>query len=348
MIASQQHAARVGELVVQRRTFVRATVVRAQCPTSARPGDAAIVLPDGSIEGFIGGQCAEESVRAAALDALESGESTLLRILPADAEAFPDTPGAITVVNPCLSGGAIEVFLEPNVPAARIAVVGNTPDRRRAGPLRCQPRVRDGVDRRLVGRRWRNGCVDRESRPGRGGDHSCGPRRRRELHRSGGERRARCRRGRVPRLERRRTPSREEPGRCSTSAPGPPRRSLCRSSPRSFVPCASTGSSLRRRSDAPDRPATAIDPVCGMTVTIVDETAHLAHDGADYWFCNPGCRLRYAEELGVGLNDVHDRTRAGRRKFQPARATEATARVSWADTARRIARSRCAPATSTN
>ena len=59
MITSQQHAARVGELVVQRRTFVRATVVRAQCPTSARPGDAAIVLPDGAIEGFIGGQCAE-------------------------------------------------------------------------------------------------------------------------------------------------------------------------------------------------------------------------------------------------------------------------------------------------
>ncbi|HUV17190.1 MAG TPA: hypothetical protein VMW33_01800, partial [Ilumatobacteraceae bacterium] len=48
------------------------------------------------------------------------------------------------------------------------------------------------------------------------------------------------------------------------------------------------------------RPDTAIDPVCGMTVTIGDDTAHLHHDGIDHWFCNPGCRTRYAEELGVG------------------------------------------------
>jgi xanthine dehydrogenase accessory factor len=48
------------------------------------------------------------------------------------------------------------------------------------------------------------------------------------------------------------------------------------------------------------RPDTAIDPVCGMTVTIGNDTAHLHHDGTDYWFCNPGCRTRYAEELGVG------------------------------------------------
>ena len=127
MSTAQQHARRVSELIVQRRRFVEATVVRAQCPTSARPGDAAIVLPDGSIEGFVGGQCAEESVRVTALDVLEHGEATLLRILPDGSEGFPEAPGAITVVNPCLSGGAIEVFLEAKVPAARIVVVGATP-----------------------------------------------------------------------------------------------------------------------------------------------------------------------------------------------------------------------------
>ncbi len=36
-----------------------------------------------------------------------------------------------------------------------------------------------------------------------------------------------------------------------------------------------------------------------MTVTIVDDTPHLHHDDEDYWFCNPGCRTRYAEELGA-------------------------------------------------
>ena len=33
----------------------------------------------------------------------------------------------MTVENPCLSGGAIEIFLEPVVPAPRVLVVGDTP-----------------------------------------------------------------------------------------------------------------------------------------------------------------------------------------------------------------------------
>ena len=60
---------RAAELRSERVPFVHATVVRAQAPTSARPGDDAVVLADGAIEGFVGGQCAQESVRAAALDA---------------------------------------------------------------------------------------------------------------------------------------------------------------------------------------------------------------------------------------------------------------------------------------
>jgi xanthine dehydrogenase accessory factor len=37
-------------------------------------------------------------------------------------------------------------------------------------------------------------------------------------------------------------------------------------------------------------PTTAIDPVCGMTVTIGPDTAHAVVDGIDHWFCMPGCR----------------------------------------------------------
>ena len=72
--------------------FVHATVVRAQSPTSARAGDDAIILADGTIEGFVGGQCAEESVRVAALDVLNDGEPLLLRMLPAGDEEFPELP----------------------------------------------------------------------------------------------------------------------------------------------------------------------------------------------------------------------------------------------------------------
>ena len=69
--------------------FVQATVVRAQEPTSAHAGDRAIVLADGSIEGFVGGQCAAGSVRTAALGALETGESVLLRVLPDSDDVVP-------------------------------------------------------------------------------------------------------------------------------------------------------------------------------------------------------------------------------------------------------------------
>ncbi len=118
---------RMDVLRTARTPFVRATVVRAQQPSSAHPGDAAIVHADGSIEGFVGGQCAEGSVRTAALQALRLGETVLLRVLPSGDSPFPEAPGAHVVVNPCLSGGALEIFLEPLLPPARITVVGRGP-----------------------------------------------------------------------------------------------------------------------------------------------------------------------------------------------------------------------------
>jgi xanthine dehydrogenase accessory factor len=117
---------RADELRAARTPYVVATVVRAQRPTSVRSGDAALVLGDGSIEGFVGGTCAEQSVRLHALRALETGEALLLRILPGDDDA-PASEGAVTVQNPCLSGGSLEIFLEPVLVAPRVLVVGETP-----------------------------------------------------------------------------------------------------------------------------------------------------------------------------------------------------------------------------
>jgi xanthine dehydrogenase accessory factor len=42
------------------------------------------------------------------------------------------------------------------------------------------------------------------------------------------------------------------------------------------------------QADSP--PRRAIDPVCGMTVLVDDDTAHAVVDGQDYWFCRVGCR----------------------------------------------------------
>lgn len=118
---------RMGVLDAAGRPYVHATVVRAQAPTSTWPGATALILADGTMEGFVGGQCAESSVRAMALEVLDSGEAVLLRILPEGDDAFPETAGARTVVNPCLSGGAIELFLAPHLPPRRLVVVGHTP-----------------------------------------------------------------------------------------------------------------------------------------------------------------------------------------------------------------------------
>jgi len=132
---SARTSRRAQELAAQNLSFVVATVVRAQRPTSAKAGNVALVLADGTVEGFVGGVCAEHSVRAYSLLAIETDEAVLLRILPFSAEDQAKAPideisvvdGAVTVQNPCLSGGAIEVFLEPVLPAPRVLVVGETP-----------------------------------------------------------------------------------------------------------------------------------------------------------------------------------------------------------------------------
>jgi xanthine dehydrogenase accessory factor len=38
------------------------------------------------------------------------------------------------------------------------------------------------------------------------------------------------------------------------------------------------------------RPLQAVDPVCGMTVTVGPDTPHGVVDGTEYWFCTSGCR----------------------------------------------------------
>jgi xanthine dehydrogenase accessory factor len=104
--------------------YVSVVVVRCATPTSARPGDRAIVRPDGTIEGFVGGSCADTTVRLHALRVLETGEPMLLKITPGEAG---DEEGAVIVTNPCLSGGALELFLEPHIPPPRVAVAGDSP-----------------------------------------------------------------------------------------------------------------------------------------------------------------------------------------------------------------------------
>src|SRR3954465_5431358 len=116
-------AQQMTQLLAERRPVVTATVVRAMSPTSVRPGDSALVLAEGTIDGFVGGVCAQASVRLHAARVLETGEAGLPRLIPGTgpAEGGPATgEGVVVAHNPCLSGGSLEIFLEPVLPAQRI------------------------------------------------------------------------------------------------------------------------------------------------------------------------------------------------------------------------------------
>ncbi|BCB91488.1 XdhC family protein [Phytohabitans suffuscus] len=118
---------RASDLRAQREPFVLATVVRAQRPTSAKAGDAALILADGTLDGFVGGTCAADTVRSQSLRLLASGESTLLRISPSPSVSAPVEEGSVTVANPCLSGGALDIFLEAMIPPPLVHVLGDAP-----------------------------------------------------------------------------------------------------------------------------------------------------------------------------------------------------------------------------
>ena len=143
---------RASELRARRTPFVVATVVRVQRPASAKPGDSALLLPDGAIEGFVGGTCSETTVRAQGLRQLAAGQSTLLRITPGEPGA-PDAPGTtagpegiVTVPNPCLSGGTLDIFLEVVRPPVLVQVFGETPVARSLAALGREA----GWDMRLI------------------------------------------------------------------------------------------------------------------------------------------------------------------------------------------------------
>src|SRR5262245_39037348 len=118
---------RAAELEGAGQTFAVATVVAVRRPTSARPGAAGIVHPDGTIEGWVGGSCAQPVVVREALRAMTDGQPRLLR-LSKDAPAEGRRgDGIVELVMTCHSGGTLEIYVEPHLPAPILWVAGTTP-----------------------------------------------------------------------------------------------------------------------------------------------------------------------------------------------------------------------------
>lgn len=112
------------ELVAHGESFVTATVVRALPPTSGKPGDKAIIHPDGRISGWIGGGCAQPVVVKEALKAHADGRPRLVRISPS--ESNPEE-GIVDYTMTCHSGGALDIYLEPVKPKPQIMILGRSP-----------------------------------------------------------------------------------------------------------------------------------------------------------------------------------------------------------------------------
>ncbi|MEA2187018.1 MAG: xanthine dehydrogenase accessory factor [Solirubrobacteraceae bacterium] len=303
-------ARRAEELAAQGAAFVTATVVRAQRPTSARAGNVALVLSDGSIDGFVGGVCAEHSVRLYALKSMKSGEPLLLRILPTvDDEVVGDQEvkedGAVTVQNTCLSGGAIEVFLEPVLPAPRVHIVGATPIAaalERAGPelgldivaaQDAPPTLREG-DLAIVVAAHGKGELEAL----RAGLES-------ELPYVGLVASPRRGAGLVEELRADGVSDEhlqrlECPAGLAIDARTPPEIAL--SILARIIQTRRSGDySPPLSGPASEAPPTfAVDPICGMTVTAASATLHVEHDGETVYFCCDGCKAKFLDSIAAG------------------------------------------------
>jgi xanthine dehydrogenase accessory factor len=116
---------RAAQLRQRGETFVVATVVRVEPPTSAQAGDKALITADGKLWGWVGGSCSEGLVRREAMIAMGDAQPRLVKIAP---DESPDhLPGVVSHLSTCPSAGKLDVFIDPQLPRPLLLVVGDTP-----------------------------------------------------------------------------------------------------------------------------------------------------------------------------------------------------------------------------
>jgi xanthine dehydrogenase accessory factor len=275
-------AERMERLLAERKPFVTATVVRAMSPTSVRPGDAALVLADGTIDGFVGGVCAQASVRLHAAKVLETGEPVILRLEPGAGEETVDD-GVVVDHNPCLSGGTMEIFLEPQLPALRLVVAGDTPIARALADIGAAA----GYDIVRGAEPSASDAAVIVASHGEGEEAML----------------ARALEAGVGYVALVASATRGEAVRESLDVPDALRGQL--HTPAGLAINAQTPQEIaiailaefvsKRVAHPPAPIETAVDPICGMTVTVSEATLHADVGGERFWFCSEGCRTAYIE-----------------------------------------------------
>jgi xanthine dehydrogenase accessory factor len=112
-------------LRAEEEPFVIATVVAFKSPQSAKPGSKAIIKPDGSMSGWIGGGCVQPIIIREAQKALNTGKPRLISISPESAHG--DWKGVESYQMTCQGGGSLEIYIEPVIPKPNLVIVGSSP-----------------------------------------------------------------------------------------------------------------------------------------------------------------------------------------------------------------------------
>jgi xanthine dehydrogenase accessory factor len=262
-----------GRLAQEGTPFALATVVAVERPSSARAGDRALVTAEGELHGWVGGACTEPEVVRLALEALVDGDVRRERI-----------------ESRCASEGAVDVLIEPQLPAPLLAVIGDAPAARKLCELAAVLGWRTTTDLEgadavviasmghgdeetleaalasnagyvgLVASAKRAAAVTADLR-GRGVDEEA--------------------------LAHIRSPAGLDLGPSS-------QEEIAVAILAELV----AWRHLEHRGPGPlDAPATAIDPICGMVVAVEGAAHSLEHEGTTYYFCGPGCLRKFEAAL---------------------------------------------------
>jgi xanthine dehydrogenase accessory factor len=280
---------RAAELRQQGRPFVLATVVRSLKPASARPGDRALLLPDRAPQGWVGGGCVHTSIEREAARAISEGTPRLVRLSPQPHEE----DGIVSYPMTCHSGGTLEIYLEPVLPAPELVILGESPVAEAlialGGPLGF--RVHTSIDAVATLDVWvvAAGMSSDDDHPAvrealeRGLPHVAMVASRRRAEALAAEMRADGVSEDV--IERLKAPAGLDIG----AATGP---EIALSILAEIV--------QQRRSrvpgtmyESPKEVETAVDPICGMQVETATARWTAEKDGQTYYFCAPGCRRAF-------------------------------------------------------
>lgn len=109
------------------QSYALVTVLRVTPPTSSRPGDKAVITPDGTIHGWIGGGCAQPAVIKTVRAALADGVPRTIRISPSSEGSEQLLGDVLAFGMTCHSGGTLELFIDPVLPLTELTVMGDSP-----------------------------------------------------------------------------------------------------------------------------------------------------------------------------------------------------------------------------